>query len=74
MALGAGLVGLAADRLDPRRSGLKTWAIVPFNFLALVLVYVIGVVYLYGVMNLYVGEDMTFLKTIQVGHDSIFDQ
>jgi len=51
---------------------------VPFNFLALVLVYVIGVVYLYGVMNLYVGEDMTFLKTIQVGmipfliNDSIY--
>ena len=45
MALGAGLVGLAADRLDPQRTGLKPWTIVPFNFLALALVYAIGVAY-----------------------------
>jgi len=28
MALGAGLVGLAVDRLDPQRTGLKPWTIV----------------------------------------------
>ncbi len=78
MALGAGLVGLAADRLDPLRHSLKPWPLVPFNFLALAVVYAVGLAYLYGVMNLYVGKDMTFLKTIQVGmipflvNDSIY--
>lgn len=78
MAQGAGLVGLAADRLDPLRHSLKPWPLVPFNFLALAVVYAVGLAYMYGVMNLYVGKDMTFLKTIQVGmipflvNDSIY--
>ena len=78
MALGAGVVGYFADRLDGRGSGLKIWKLVPVHFLALALVYSLGVAYLYLIKNFYVGQNLTFTKAIQFGmipfllNDSIY--
>lgn len=67
MALCAGLVGMLVDRLDPQRKGLKLWQLVPVNFLALAVVYTLGVAWLYVIKNFYAGSSLTFVKAIQFG-------
>jgi biotin transport system substrate-specific component len=78
MALGAGVVGFFADRLDRSGSGLKIWKLLPVHFLALAMVYSLGVGYLYLIKNFYVGQNLTFVKAVQFGmipfmlNDSIY--
>lgn len=67
MALGAGLVGLLVDRLDPKRQGLKLWQLIPVNLLALAVVYTLGVAWLYVIKNFYAGSSLSFVKAIQFG-------
>ena len=67
MALCAGLVGMLVDRLDPQRKGLKLWQLVLVNFLALAVVYTLGVAWLYVIKNFYAGSSLTFVKAIQFG-------
>ncbi|MDD2534039.1 MAG: biotin transporter BioY [Eubacteriales bacterium] len=78
MALGAGLVGFIADKLDPQRAGLKRWQLLPVNFLALAIVYSLGVTYLFVIKNFYTGSSLTLVKAFQFGmipfllNDSIY--
>lgn len=78
MALGAGLVGFFADRFDPNRSGIAVWKLIPVHFLALAVVYGVGVSYLFLIKNFYAGQSLTFIKAIQFGmipfliNDSIY--
>jgi biotin transport system substrate-specific component len=78
MALAAGMVGLAVDRIDPDRSRLKSWQIMPIHFAALGLVYGLGVAYMLLVKNLYTGDGLTLVKALQLGilpflvNDSIY--
>lgn len=78
MAIGAGLVGWFADRLDPRRQDLKRWQLIPVHFLALALVYTLGVLWLFVIKNVYAGTELSFVKAVQLGmipflvNDSIY--
>ena len=78
MALGAGLVGFFADRLDPQGHGLVIWKQIPINFLSLAIVYTLGVSYLFLIKNFYAGQSLNFVKAIQFGmvpfmvNDSIY--
>jgi biotin transport system substrate-specific component len=67
MLLCAGLVGFVADRSDPMRKQLKIWQILPANLAGLLVVYGLGVTYLYAIKNLYAGTGQSFLWAIQAG-------
>jgi biotin transport system substrate-specific component len=67
MALASGLVGLAADRLDPQRSGLKPGRILAFNFLGLLIVYATGLCDLYLILHGVAGQALPFLRLLQIG-------
>lgn len=67
MFLCAGLIGWVSDHLDPTRSTLKTWQLLPLNGLGLVIVYALGVGYLLVVKNIYADGSLTFVKAMQFG-------
>jgi biotin transport system substrate-specific component len=67
MLLCAGLVGYLADRFDPARNNLKVWQIFPVNLAGMVIVYGLGVTYLYLIKQFYAGTGQSFLWAIQVG-------
>jgi len=67
MLLAAGLIGLISDRIDPDRTGLKVWQAIPINIAGQVVIYFFGVTYLYLIRNFYAGQDMSFVRAVQLG-------
>lgn len=61
------LTGWLTDRIDPDRSKLKTWQLVPITLTGWLVVYLFGLSYLLLIKNVYAGASQTFLWAIQVG-------
>ncbi|BES66292.1 biotin transporter BioY [Gottschalkiaceae bacterium SANA] len=59
----ATVIGFGVDRMEQVTfSGLLAWSV-----LGLALVYVIGVLYLYGIVNIYFGQVMTMTAALKAG-------
>lgn len=67
MLLAAGLVGLISDRVDPVRTDLKIWQAISINIAGTVVIYMVGVTYLYLIKNFYAGQAMSFVRVLQIG-------
>ena len=67
MLLAAGLVGGLCDRIDPTRLLLKIRQAVPINLIGQIIVYLIGVTYLYLLQNLIIGQSLPLSRAIAIG-------
>jgi len=67
MLLASGLVGWLTGRLDPDRSKLKLWQLLPVNLAGQLVIYAVGVSYLFLIKNIYAGQNYTFIKALEVG-------
>ncbi len=67
MMLAAGLTGWLADKADPAFRLLPAWKTGLINLGGLLVVYLCGVSYLYAIQNLYAGQQLLFLRAVQLG-------
>lgn len=67
MLLAGGLVGWIADRFDPAHDKLKILQALTANLAAQLLIYMIGVAYLYMIINFYFSKSTTLIQAIQIG-------
>jgi len=67
MLLAAGLIGLISDKIDPGRQKLKIWQAITINITGTVVIYAVGITYLYLIKNFYAGQAMTFVRAVQIG-------
>ncbi|MEA4890807.1 MAG: biotin transporter BioY [Clostridiaceae bacterium] len=67
MLLGAGLIGILTDRVDPRREQIRFRHLLPINLAGLLVIYLCGVGYLYIIKNIYTPGSFSFIRALQVG-------
>lgn len=67
MMIASALVGWLADQADPQRQKINIAVVFLINLAGLIIVYLSGVAYLYFIQNYYAGQQMFFVRAIQLG-------